>query len=194
LEESQEEFKLTTGKHKFMHEASNYLRTVLDKGKERGYISKDAKVELYYNKGLEGVSGEVGLWSEGKGKDARPVYVVEISPAAVGDWEIIRHEAGHVFLGHPEKGPSTSKLEEWGDFLGFVRRDLKADFVSRRATEELPHLYDDIAYFIRLGIRDFGFEPSQSYELVKQAARDLHIPFQYIKRARKELVEEGYLD
>jgi len=194
LEESQEGFKLTAGKHKFMHEAGSYLRTVLDMGKERGLISRDTKIKLYYNKNLEGISGEVDLCFEICGKKRRPLYVVDISPSAIGDWGIIRHEAGHIVLGHPEKGPSTSKLEDWGDFLGFVRRDLKADFISRRATEGLPYLYEDIAFFVRKGIRDFGFEPSQSFELVKQTARGIHIPFQYIKQARKELVKEGYLE
>ena len=118
----EESFKLTTSQHKFVREAESFLRKFLESGKEKGLVSQDAELQLYVEtedtdeESMGGVGLYLGVPSKGKRK---PIYVVRIPTTSLGDWDTIRHEAGHVTLGNPESGTPTSVLKERYD-LGSI--------------------------------------------------------------------------
>jgi len=190
-----EDEKLTTGQHRFIHEAQSRLRNALEAGKTSGRVSQDASLHLFVNPTLkdESLQGSVELRFS-SGRRPRPEYLVFISPSSIGDWSVIRHEAGHVFAGHPEKGLSSSRLASTGNFPDYVVRELKADIVSRRAARNLPYLCDDLVHLIGDGIYTFGLDCKTAFDIVKTGARKLKVPYSAIKQARRQLVERGLME
>ena len=186
------EIKVTTGQGKSLNKAQKFLRDALEKGKEAGNVSLDASLELRIDPEEEGPGG-IALYLGG-GRKKRPVYVVSIPSGADMNWDTIRHEAGHVYLGHPEKSTPSGAHFAWGDFPSFLDRELKAEFSSREGTEQVPYLYKDLTVYVRGGVQDFGLSPEESFEAVKDAARRVGIPYQHIKKARRQLEEEGFLE
>lgn len=187
-----EQLKLTTGQHRFMHTAGGFLHQALKSGISRGRVSPDADVRLYVDPELAGSQANVSLTLMGA-RRARPRYLVAISKDAVGDWNLLRHEAGHVALGHAEFGTPSGDHRDWGDFPSFAQRELHAEYASRGATRQLPYLWKDVADTCLRGVYDFGLDFKDSFDLTRQAARRLNIPYQHIKRARRYLAERGLL-
>jgi len=182
-----EEVKLTSSQLEFLKDAEGWLRGALGTGKTWGKVPLDSEVYLRLDPDLT-YPGGVGRRSQGK----HSVYVVTIPPESIGDWDTIRHEGGHVLLGHPEKGPSSGRLEEWGDFEGYARRELQTDFSSRKALGLLSELYQDISNLVWTGVDSFSLDPKDSFGTVKKVARDIGVSFQHIKRAREHLEEADF--
>lgn len=186
-----EEVKLTSSQSRFLKDAENWLIDAMEQGKLMGTVPLSAKLRLEVDSNLSTIRGQVVGWEKVQGKRF-PIYIVSIAPEALGSWDTIRHEGGHVFLGHPEKGPSSGLLEDWRDFPSLVRRELETDFRSRRATDLLPEVYLDINFLVRYGVEEFVLSPEESFDTVREISREIGIPYQYIKRSRRELEEEGF--
>ncbi len=163
----------TPAEYKFLKKSYQFLNQALRLGKDYGKIPLGTTLRLVVDD--EADSAYTQLLREGK----TPVYVVVIKRCHLGDWRVMIHESGHVVLGHPTRGTASSVLHDRGDFVRYARRELEADHISLLATNQMDKLTHEISCIAQTLIEDFGLLPSDALKVMKQVARELHIPYRY---------------
>ncbi len=178
--------KYTPSQYKFLKEAQAYLREFLESGKVQGKVPLDAKLYLIVDQEEEQLGSVYQLLSENS-RNHRPVYIVRIPPEGIGDWDTIRHEAGHIESGHPSKGLQSSILVKQGDFHGFIERELEAEVRSRHAICDMQNLPDDLEGLVYICHNEFGLSHKDAYYAIREVAMKHNIPHKYLKDTRKRL-------
>ena len=179
----------TPAEYKFLKKASHFLNDALETGKTIGIVPIDASVYLRVADNLSDPDndGETMLCLKGQGKNTKQIYIVCIRRSCIGDWNLIRHEAGHVHAGHPSRGtPSGTHLSR-GDFLNYIERELEAEIFSRYATKTMPFLGEDMFHLMGRVSDNFGMPDDDAFKAVKQIAQKRNIPYKYIKDTKRLL-------
>ena len=176
----------TPAQYRFYKEANLFLQRMLQIGKDCGKVPPDTTLFLCTDNGelRKDMSAAVELRQvRRKSGKTRNYYFVYLSRAVieVQDFDTVRHEGGHVLMGHPSNQTPGSFFMDWNDFNSYARQELEADYNSRRLCGMLDGLPNDLARLANLGI-DFGYEPAAAYNEVKWIAREMKIPCQYMKQ------------
>ena len=182
---------ISASKRKFFRKARTRLLAALEEGKRLGNVSPRASLRVGVDPDTDYLGYVYSDMSEEDSDKRAPKYRAGLGLKTLGDWNAVEHEATHIMLGDPEVWSSSVSLKEEGDFLKGLERELRTCLKARRTNKTLDELYYDIADEAYGLVRDYGLEPETAFELTKTAAREVGIPYQYIKKAREYLDEES---